>query len=82
MTTPDETHDRIAELRCGCCGHTVRISRANMRRLATAVRLRFPNGDVTLAIDAIPADIDLTGDVTAKDIARIASHAIRGNGPT
>lgn len=69
--------DEVIEVGCKCCDSILRMSRGNAERIARAVTLRHPPG-AHIDISLVPRDIDLTGPVSAADIARVARLAVRG----
>lgn len=74
--------DDIAEIGCDCCGAILRISHQNMHRLGRAAELRFPphmqiGAELVFDIGSVPADVDLTEQVSASDIRRVVEAAFR-----
>lgn len=72
----------IAEFACPCCDSQLRISTANLDLLMTAVAGRQWAGTPELDISRVPADIDMTGPLSAEDIDRVVAAAFSDGGAT
>lgn len=80
--------DDMIDWNCPCCDTSLRMTRENAERIASAVELRYGqthrrDGVIQVSFDAgkLPDDIDLTGPVDAATIRRVVTLCVKPVAP-